>query len=195
MFLSSRVRSLVFPSPPIRSQIAHVCAMPRAQSHIPYRNSKLTRILQPALGGNSLTVIICTITPADIHVEETISSLGFASRAKKISNNVKVNEIVDDQTQIKKLKQEITQLKKIVATTDGSGESLDKEKMKEVCVFIACLVATHCSRFFMKLAHCIDNLLVYVCWGYHCSFSSRRWKSRAPPIVNVWNRHRKSWAI
>ena len=116
--------------------------MPRAQSHIPYRNSKLTRILQPALGGNSLTVIICTITPADIHVEETISSLGFASRAKKISNNVKVNEIVDDQTQIKKLKQEITQLKKIVATTDGTGESLDKEKMKEVCLdFVACFLS------------------------------------------------------
>lgn len=65
----------------------------RGQQHIPYRNSKLTRILQPALGGNSLTVIICTITPAEMHVEETLSSLGFASRAKKISNNVKVNEV------------------------------------------------------------------------------------------------------
>ena len=75
-------------------------------------------------------------------MEETISSLGFASRAKKISNTVKVNEIVDDQTQIKKLKQEITQLKKIVATTDGTGESLDKEKMKEVCIcFVSCFVS------------------------------------------------------
>ena len=65
----------------------------RGAQHIPYRNSKLTRILQPALGGNSLTTIICTVTPAEMHVEETNSSLGFASRAKKISNSVKVNEV------------------------------------------------------------------------------------------------------
>jgi centromeric protein E len=67
----------------------------RGAQHIPYRNSKLTRILQPALGGNSRTVIICTVTPAEMHIEETLSTLAFASRAKKIANTVKVNEVCD----------------------------------------------------------------------------------------------------
>ena len=66
---------------------------PRKSAHIPYRNSKLTRILQPALGGNTRTAIICTITLADMHHEETMSTLAFASRAKRISNQVTVNEV------------------------------------------------------------------------------------------------------
>ena len=50
------------------------------RSHVPFRDSKLTRILEPALGGNSRTAIICTITPAAMHSEETISTLKFATR-------------------------------------------------------------------------------------------------------------------
>ncbi|ETO18710.1 hypothetical protein RFI_18545, partial [Reticulomyxa filosa] len=63
-------------------------------THIPYRDSKLTHILEPALGGNSKTVVICTVTPAHIHCAETISSLDFASRAKVIRNKAQVNEVV-----------------------------------------------------------------------------------------------------
>lgn len=73
------------------SEVIH--ALSEKKTHIPYRNSKLTRILEPALGGNTRTVIICTVTQADIHIEETISTLSFASRAKKINNQVKVNEV------------------------------------------------------------------------------------------------------
>ena len=62
--------------------------------HIPYRDSKLTRILQPALGGNSKTSIICTITPASKFVEESISTLKFASRAKTIQNKPELNEVI-----------------------------------------------------------------------------------------------------
>jgi centromeric protein E len=60
-------------------------------THIPYRDSKLTRILQPALGGNANTAIICTVSP--IVYEETESTLKFAQRAKHIANKPIVNEV------------------------------------------------------------------------------------------------------
>jgi centromeric protein E len=80
--------------------------------HIPYRDSKLTRILQSSIGGNTKTAIICTITPASGYIEDTISTLKFASRAKSIKNNPEVNEIVTEQTLLKRYKQEINGLKR-----------------------------------------------------------------------------------
>ena len=61
--------------------------------HIPYRDSKLTRILQPSLGGNAKTAIICAITPAAVHADESHSTLRFACRAKRVVNNATVNEV------------------------------------------------------------------------------------------------------
>jgi hypothetical protein len=58
---------------------------------VPYRDSKLTRILQDSLGGNYKTTLIVTCSPHIYNCEETISTLKFASRAKKIKNNVKIN--------------------------------------------------------------------------------------------------------
>eukprot|EP00466_Bigelowiella_natans_P018008 jgi/Bigna1/40706/e_gw1.45.20.1 len=81
-------------------------------SHIPYRDSKLTRILQTALGGISRTAILCCVTPASMHTDETLSTLKFASRAKNIKNKIEINEIVDDATLIRRLKQENAQLKR-----------------------------------------------------------------------------------
>ncbi|EGC31353.1 hypothetical protein DICPUDRAFT_40083, partial [Dictyostelium purpureum] len=81
------------------------------KKHIPYRDSKLTRILQTSLGGNSKTAIICTITPAVTHQEESISTLMFARRAKKVKNNYKINEVADANTMIKKYEVEILQLR------------------------------------------------------------------------------------
>ncbi|KAJ2101051.1 hypothetical protein GGI09_001958, partial [Coemansia sp. S100] len=62
------------------------------RGHIPYRDSKLTRILQPSLGGNAKTLIICTITPSPDYIDEALSTLKFASRAKTIQNKPEVNE-------------------------------------------------------------------------------------------------------
>lgn len=61
--------------------------------YIPYRDSKLTRILQPALGGNSKTAIICTITPDEKFADLTHSTLKFANRAKNITCNAHINEV------------------------------------------------------------------------------------------------------
>ncbi|KAJ3264765.1 hypothetical protein HDU77_007614 [Chytriomyces hyalinus] len=90
------------------------------RGHIPYRNSKITRILQPSLGGNARTLIIATVTPSSGFVDETISTLQFASRAKSIRNKPIVNEIVPDDILIKKYREEIVLLKTQLNQIKGS---------------------------------------------------------------------------
>ena len=60
--------------------------------HVPYRDSKLTRLLQDSLGGNTKTVMIASIAPGPDNLEETQSTLHYASRAKKIRNQPRINE-------------------------------------------------------------------------------------------------------
>ncbi|CAM0873785.1 unnamed protein product [Alopecurus aequalis] len=84
----------------------------KQRGHIPYRDSKLTRILQSALGGNAKTSIICTAAPEEIHIEETRGTLQFASRAKCVSNCAQVNEILTDAALLKRQKLEIEELRK-----------------------------------------------------------------------------------
>ncbi|XP_024862257.1 kinesin-like protein KIF28P isoform X2 [Kryptolebias marmoratus] len=67
-------------------------AMGKKVVHIPYRDSVLTKLLQSALGGNSRTVMIATLSPADICYEESLSTLRYAERAKRIQNRAVVNE-------------------------------------------------------------------------------------------------------
>ncbi|XP_022147755.1 kinesin-like protein KIN-7O isoform X2 [Momordica charantia] len=94
-------------------------------SHVPYRDSKLTRILQPALGGNANTAIICNITLAQIHADETKSTLQFASRALRVTNCAHVNEILTDAALLKRQKREIEELR---AKLQGShSEHLEEE--------------------------------------------------------------------
>ena len=64
--------------------------------HIPYRDSLLTRLLQDSLGGNTMTTIIATLSLASNAIDETISTLKFADRARRIMTRVRVNEMVDD---------------------------------------------------------------------------------------------------
>jgi kinesin family protein 5 len=62
---------------------------------VPFRDSKLTRLLQDSLGGNCKTALICTIGPSFKHVDETISSLSFGQRAMKVQNKPVVNRQKD----------------------------------------------------------------------------------------------------
>ena len=72
-------------------KIALAAAAPYA-GHIPYRDSKLTRLLQDSLGGNAKTVMIANIGPAAWSYEETLSTLRYAQRAHNIRNQPRVNE-------------------------------------------------------------------------------------------------------
>ncbi|XP_043104382.1 centromere-associated protein E isoform X1 [Puntigrus tetrazona] len=94
-----------------------------------YRDSKLTRILQNSLGGNAKTVIICTITPAT--VDETVSTLQFASAAKRMKNDPHVTEVSDEGALLKRYRNEIVDLKRrlqevssVTQTTATERESL-----------------------------------------------------------------------
>ncbi|GAB2250282.1 hypothetical protein Droror1_Dr00013641 [Drosera rotundifolia] len=100
----------------------------KQRAHIPYRDSKLTRILQNALGGNAKTSIICTIAPEEIHIEETKGTLQFANRAKRITNCAQVNEILTDAALLKRQKLEIEELREKL---QGSrAEVLEQEVFK-----------------------------------------------------------------
>jgi kinesin family protein 1 len=72
---------------------------------VPYRDSSLTRILQNALGGNSKTIMICAVSPASVNYEESLSTLRYADRAKKIVNRAVVNESTQDKL-IRSLREE-----------------------------------------------------------------------------------------
>ncbi|KAJ3291089.1 hypothetical protein HK104_006336 [Borealophlyctis nickersoniae] len=98
--------------------------------HIPYRDSKLTRILQPSLGGNARTAIICTVTPARMHVDVTMSTLKFASRAKTITNKPEVNEVISDEAMLKNYKRQISELKKQLDEMSKQEESLANQKLQ-----------------------------------------------------------------
>ncbi|XP_069561967.1 centromere-associated protein E isoform X5 [Brachyistius frenatus] len=91
-----------------------------------YRDSKLTRILQNSLGGNAKTVIICTITP--ITLEETLSTLQFASTAKKMKNDPHVTEVSDDGALLKRYRNEIVDLKRRLQEVSGVTHATATEK-------------------------------------------------------------------
>ncbi|XP_071958666.1 kinesin-like protein KIF28 [Antedon mediterranea] len=108
-------------------------SMGKKKIMVPYRDSVLTKLLQNALGGNSKTVMIAALSPADINYDETLGTLRYADRAKKIKNKAVVNENPMDKL-IRELREENDKLKK--SLTGGmmpenvgmSQEDIDKMK-------------------------------------------------------------------
>lgn len=77
--------------------------------HVPYRDSKLTRLLQDSLGGNSNTVMIACVSPSDRDFMETLNTLKYANRARNIKNRCVVNQDLTSRT-IHQLRQEVARL-------------------------------------------------------------------------------------
>ncbi|KAL9995282.1 putative plus-end-directed kinesin ATPase [Helianthus debilis subsp. tardiflorus] len=97
--------------------------------HIPYRDSKLTRLLRDSLGGRTKTCIIATVSPAVHCLEETLSTLDYAHRAKNIKNKPEVNQKMMKTTLIKDLYGEIERLKaEVYASREKNGVYLPKER-------------------------------------------------------------------
>ena len=86
--------------------------------HIPYRDSKLTRLLEDSLGGNCITTLITMISPCQNFINETLSSLCFAKRAKKIKNKPKINQKISHQGLIKQYEIIVRNMKKELAKKD-----------------------------------------------------------------------------
>ncbi|KAG9403602.1 hypothetical protein AC1031_006243 [Aphanomyces cochlioides] len=94
----------------------------KTNNHVPYRDSKLTRLLQDSLGGNTKTRIIATLSPAVDCIEESISTLKFADRAKQVMVCVRVNEQREiDPAYVEKLEQEVADLRAIVSSLDQNS--------------------------------------------------------------------------
>ncbi|KAL4224904.1 Kinesin-like protein kif17 [Mactra antiquata] len=122
--------------------------------HIPYRDSKLTRLLQDSLGGNTKTLMVACLSPADNNYDETLSTLRYANRAKNIKNKPKINEDPKDAL-LRQYQEEIERLKAMLmgqipvpeggfsdvmgsdgsrpavkSADDGAREELEEEKRK-----------------------------------------------------------------
>ncbi|XP_070366950.1 kinesin-like protein KIF17 isoform X7 [Equus asinus] len=89
--------------------------------HIPYRDSKLTRLLQDSLGGNTKTLMMACLSPADNNYDETLSTLRYANRAKNIKNKPRINEDPKDAL-LREYQEEIKKLKAILAQQMSPGD-------------------------------------------------------------------------
>merc|ERR1711939_556899 len=98
-----------------------ISALTTGNSHVPYRDSVLTRLLQDSLGGNTKTVLCANCGPADYNRAESLGTLRFATRAKKIKNKPIINEDPKDAL-LRDLEEELQNLRKQLAMAE-SGQS------------------------------------------------------------------------
>ena len=111
-----------------------ITALVEGQVHVPYRDSKLTRLLRDSLGGKTKTCIIATIAPTVQCQEETMSTLDYAHRAKNIKNKPEVNQKISKTTHLKEMGVEIARLKaELVATREKNGVYLPHAQYEEDC--------------------------------------------------------------
>ncbi|CAM9515242.1 unnamed protein product, partial [Scytosiphon promiscuus] len=99
----------------------------RGRQHIPYRDSKLTRILEDSLGGNCKTTMMAMISPALESMVETLSTVKFASRAKNIKNQPIVNEDFDQKSLLRKYERELKRLR--AELEERSRNLVDKRQL------------------------------------------------------------------
>ncbi|KAL5995781.1 hypothetical protein ACLOJK_025851 [Asimina triloba] len=111
------------------------CSAGKRNCHIPYRESKLTRILQPSLGGNARTAIICTMSPASSHVDQSRNTLLFATQAKEVTNSAQ---------------KEVARLEAELRTPDSSSSScsefLLRQKIQKIGDISECLTGWAYSK-------------------------------------------------
>lgn len=111
---------------------------PKGRTHIPYRDSKLTRLLENSLGGNCKTTMIAMISPAQCSFNESLSTLNFAKRAKTLKTKATINEDIDHnalirqyENELKKLRIELEEKEKLLKNNDFIAELEEKKKEAE----------------------------------------------------------------
>ncbi|KAI9277030.1 hypothetical protein BDA99DRAFT_474946 [Phascolomyces articulosus] len=115
----------------------------RRATHVPYRDSKLTRLLQDSLGGNSQTLMLACVSPSDSNFMETLNTLKYANRARNIKNRVTINQdFAGSSIEINQLRAYIARLRMEIASlrasgaTDGIGAASDSGENKALRVEI-----------------------------------------------------------
>jgi hypothetical protein len=101
------------------------------KQHIPYRDSKLTRILQAPLSGNAMICMICTVSPGRRCADESHNTLKFASRAKLITVEAKINETFDEKALLRKYREEIDDLQAKLAAMESMVQATKSIKTRE----------------------------------------------------------------
>lgn len=128
----------------------------------------MTRILQPCLGGNARTAIICTLSPARSHVEQTRNTLLFACCAKEVTTKAQVNVVMSDKALVKQLQKELARLEgelKTPVTSNCDYVALLRKKDQQIEKVIICFLNSYATM-----------LLVLIV--YHVTYSLLlRWKS------------------
>lgn len=103
---------------------------PSGRQHIPYRDSKLTRILEDSLGGNCKTTMMAMVSPALEAFVESLSTLKFANRAKNIKNEAKINEDLDHKSMLRRYERELKRLRSELETRNRNV--VDKRRLLEL---------------------------------------------------------------
>ena len=111
----------------------------KERKHIPYRDSKLTRLLEDSLGGNCKTTMIATISPAHCSFNESLSTLNFAKRAKNIKNRPVINEDIDHnglihqyENELKKIRKELEEKNKIIELNEEILKMKNREEKEKI---------------------------------------------------------------
>ncbi|XP_063147390.1 kinesin-like protein KIF28 [Candoia aspera] len=142
-------------------------AMGKRVLHVPYRDSVLTKLLQSALGGNSRTIMIAAISPADICYEETLSTLRYAERTKKIKNQAVINSGTTAKL-INDLKMENCNLFSRLSSLGNAGKTV-AEETKELRSLLA------------------ENELriqaIQATWEYHLEEARKEWEQQYAAIT------------
>ncbi|EMP37483.1 Protein ELYS [Chelonia mydas] len=148
------------------SALAEV-AMGKKVLHIPYRDSVLTKLLQSALGGNSRTIMIAAVSPADICYEETLSTLRYAERTKKIKNKAVINASPMEK-HIMDLKAENNKLLSRLTGLGNSGKTVADETKE-----LQCLLAENELRI----------QTIQLTWEYRLEEARKEWEQQYAAIT------------
>ena len=107
----------------------------QAGSHVSYRDSKLTRLLQDSLGGNAITYMIACVTPAEFYLSETLNTVQYAQRARAIQSKPRIQQTADDerdkQAVIDRLRAEVSFLREQIRNAEGGSRSANPPERSE----------------------------------------------------------------
>eukprot|EP00929_Paragymnodinium_shiwhaense_P112395 TRINITY_DN80654_c0_g1_i1.p1 TRINITY_DN80654_c0_g1~~TRINITY_DN80654_c0_g1_i1.p1 ORF type:complete len:851 (+),score=253.84 TRINITY_DN80654_c0_g1_i1:110-2662(+) len=139
-----------------------ISALAEKRPHVPYRDSKLTRILQETLGGNFKTSLIVTCSPLHKHFDETLSSLNFAARVKTISNKVRVNVVpvaLPSETRLaQSLRRQLRRTLREISLRGGGPDATRDEAATETTVAALSCVADSTEATREALEGCSVNI-------------------------------------
>ncbi|RXK40167.1 hypothetical protein M231_02625 [Tremella mesenterica] len=136
----------------------------KAKGHIPYRDSKLTRMLQDSIGGNALTTMIACVSGIEYNIGETLNTIKYASRARNIKNSAKINQIEVGWDDVEHLQATVLKLRKQLASVEGEGRSSvpaseeNQRHAEKLLGRLAELQREHTDLYDRYLQKCSDNM-------------------------------------